>query len=235
MSICAGCHAGCCRSFAVPLSGADILRIERERGVEFWNFACRWEDSQGVIAGRYAPHFHFDDEPETPFAICLQHVPSATLPGSTRCQFLNEEAPSVEFPRSRGSCGAYSHRPAACRVFPTTLHDSGLLAVIEPVPSCKREGHPEAYALCPRPWTPEDLDPVQSVQDLVLAKFEMQFFHVVASRWNRQPGAWADFPEFLHIVYEHRVMTRDADEIDAELPAVVPFEALPKRHQSRAA
>src|SRR5690606_34649025 len=28
MGLCSGCHAGCCRSFAVPVSGADVLRIE---------------------------------------------------------------------------------------------------------------------------------------------------------------------------------------------------------------
>lgn len=235
MSVCAGCHAGCCRSFAVPLSGADILRIERDRSVDFWSFVCRWEDSAGMIAGKYAPHLFFEDEPQTPFTLCLQHTDSQTLPGTTRCQFLQEEPRSAEFPRGRGECGAYAHRPAACRVFPTTLHDSGLLAVIQPVPTCKREGHPDAYDLCPRPWTPEDIDPVQSVQDLVLAQFEMQFFHVVAQRWNRQPGAWADFPEFLHLVYEHRVVVRAADDARAEHPAVVPFEPARKQRQTRAA
>ena len=29
MSQCLDCHAGCCRSFAVPITGADVLRIER--------------------------------------------------------------------------------------------------------------------------------------------------------------------------------------------------------------
>ena len=235
MSICEGCHAGCCRSFAVPLSGADILRIEQARSANFWDFACRWEDRAGIIAGRYAPHFHFDDEPATPFAICLKHADSTTHPGSTRCQFLEEQSATTAQPRGRAHCGAYSHRPAACRSFPTTLHSSGQLVVIEPVPTTRRQGHSEAYALCPRPWTPDDIDPVQALQDLIIARFEMQFFHVVADRWNQQPGAWSDFPEFIRIVYQHRVVVRNGDQLQAELPAIVPFGSTESQRPAKAA
>ena len=65
MSPCEDCHAGCCRSFAVPVSGADIMRIENGLGLSFWDFVCRWEDPDGRIALNYAPHFFFEDEPET--------------------------------------------------------------------------------------------------------------------------------------------------------------------------
>ena len=65
MSPCEDCHAGCCRSFAVLVSDADIMRIELGQGLSFGDFVCRWEDPGGRIALNYAPHFFFEDEPET--------------------------------------------------------------------------------------------------------------------------------------------------------------------------
>src|SRR5688572_7889481 len=98
MSQCQTCHAGCCRSFAVPITGADVLRIERQVGLNFWEFACRWADPEGKIARRYAPHFHFEDEPRTPFVLCLRHEASAFHKSTTKCRFLVESQPSREAP-----------------------------------------------------------------------------------------------------------------------------------------
>ncbi len=86
------CHAGCCRSFAVPVTGADILRIQREQQLSFWDFVCRWEDPESKIARNYAPHFHFADEPDTPFVVCLTHTASQSFPETSKCGFLVEDA-----------------------------------------------------------------------------------------------------------------------------------------------
>lgn len=206
MSPCESCHAGCCRSFAVPVSGADVLRIERELGLEFHEFACRWNDEDGSIAKDVAPQFFFADEPETPFVICLTHTLSDYFPGTSKCKFLRESPPDAEHPQGQARCSIYAHRPGACRAFPLKLNPSGDLAIIQPVPECGRPGntHP-VYDLCPREWQPEDVEPISAVQDLVVARHEMTFFHDLAKVWNREPRRWESFPSFLRLVYANRV------------------------------
>ena len=217
MGQCATCHAGCCRSFAVPVTGADILRIMSQRKLAFWDFVCRWADPEGKIALKYAPHFHFRDHPDTPFVISLIQDESRVFPGTTRCTFLAEGPQSREHPLGISACGIYGERPSACRVFPTRFDHSGELAVIYDVPPTGRAGGHPAYQLCPRAWTPEDLDPLQQVQDLAIAKFEMNFFFKLAAAWNAGPGEWRLFPDFLQSVYARRVI---ADEDDREIDPV---------------
>lgn len=222
MSPCESCHAGCCRSFAVPITGADILRIEKNLGLSFWEFTCRWADPQGKIARNHAPHFYFRDEPETPFVICLTHAESVFLKGTTKCRFLMECAPDAEHPLGQARCGNYKNRPAACRAFPTKLNATSELAIIYPVPERGRAGDP-AYELCPREWTPADLDPIQTVQDLVVAKYEMNFFMQLSKIWNRAPRDWALFPEFLHAVYAQRIIPENFDVVQTEEESSAPM------------
>jgi hypothetical protein len=118
-------------------------------------------------------------------------------------------------------CGIYHQRPAACRAFPTKLNETGELAIIHPVPERGRGGTDPAYELCPREWEPADLDPIGTVQDLVVAKYEMQFFSQLSKIWNRAPRDWELFPEFLHAVYAGRVLADPAAEVDdADEPLV---------------
>lgn len=220
MSLCATCHAGCCRSFAVPVTGADILRIAREQGLGFWEFVCRWADPEGAIALNHAPQFYFCDEPHTPFVIGLRHEASQHFVGTTRCQFLKEEAPTADAPLGKAHCGIYGSRPAACRAFPAKLNATGELAILYDVPERGRDGDLPAYQLCPRPWQPSDCDPLSLVQELVVAQYEMQFFHRLAAGWNESPGLWSDFPAFVQYVYAHRLRpASEADEIDRVAPA----------------
>lgn len=225
MSVCAGCHAGCCRSFAVPVTGADILRIERDSELSFWDFVCRWADPQGTIAQKYAPHFHFADEPETPFVICLRQTESVFFPRTSKCRFLREGAPSPEQPLGEARCGVYGCRPAACRVFPTKFSRSGQLAVLTDVPCRGRSGEEPLYSLCPRPWEPRDVDPVAALQDLVVARFEMNFFHQLADGWNRRPGQWEVFPDFLRLIYSRRVGREPPAEAAEQQPVPAPHRS----------
>lgn len=235
MSPCQSCHAGCCRSFAVPLTGADIIRMERALDLSFWDFVCRWADPFGRIAREYAPHFHFSDEPETPFVLCLMHEKSEQFPGTTKCRFLQEGPPDDEHPLGTGRCGIYEHRPAACRAFPAKLNETGELALITDVPERGRPGNEPAYQLCPRPWEPSDFDPIDTLQDLVVAKYEMQFFHQLADIWNRVPRPWEVFPEFLHLVYSGRVLREPVQDEDETEPETLPFSAPDEPVYSRAA
>ena len=219
-SPCESCHAGCCRSFAVPVTGADVLRIERDLSVPFWTAACRWADPDGTIARRHAPHLRFRDEPETPFVLCLTHEPSRFLPGSTKCRFLTEGQPDAANPLGQARCGIYATRPMACRAFPTKLHRGGELAVLYDVPARGRDGDHPAYDLCPRPWRPEDVDAIDAPRDLAAAKYEMDFFRSVAAVWNRTPRPAEIFPDFLRVVYGGRVVREETRPATVPLPGV---------------
>jgi hypothetical protein len=218
MSPCQNCHAGCCRAFAVPVTGADVMRIERDLQLDFWDFACRWADPNGNVAQKYAPQFYFDDDPQTPYVVCLKHADSTFFPGTTKCRFLTEGMPDAEHPLGQARCGIYGQRPLPCRVFPAKLNETAELAVLYDVPERGRGTDEPAYALCPTQWTAADLDPLDTMQNLVLAKYEMAFFHHLADIWNRQPRGWNIFPEFLRVVYRGRVV--DAPE---EAPSALKF------------
>lgn len=234
MSACESCHAGCCRSFAVPITGADILRIERQFKLTFWDFACRWSDPDGRIARKHAPHFHFSDEAQTPFVIALKHSESTFVPATTKCRFLVEGAPEEGQRLGQARCGIYHQRPATCRIFPTKLSDSGELAIIYDVPRQGRSGN-EVYTLCPRPWEPEDFDPLEAIPNLVVARYEMDFFHRVAAVWNRQPQEWAVFPEFLRLVYSRQIVVKSETQAERDEPETIPFPSTDQRGLSKAA
>ncbi len=221
MGLYESCHGGCCRSFAVPVTGADIIHIERKLGLSFWNFVCLWADHKGDIARNYAPYFFFKDELETPFVICLMHEESHFLPGSTKCRFLVECPADEHYPLGLARCGIYHERPSAYRTFPTKLNDTGELVVIHDVPERGRSRNNPAYELCPRQWDPEDVDPIGSLQDLVAAKHEMAFFQNLSNLWNRNPQLWNVFSDFLHLVYSSRVLC-ESDDYGAEIePATI--------------
>jgi Fe-S-cluster containining protein len=209
----------------VPVTGADILRIERNYDVRFWEFVCRWEDPEGSIARNYAPHFHFADEPEMPFVICLSHSGSKVFPTTSKCTFLVEEPPTEEnpeFPLGTAHCGIYEHRPSACRTYPTRFNESEELAVLYDLPASGRASsqHP-CYSLCSRDWEPADFDPLELLPDLAVARFEMRFFHKIASIWNASPKPWGMFPRFLEVMYANRIL-RAPSHVE-EQPEVIAF------------
>jgi hypothetical protein len=103
-------------------------------------------------------------------------------------------------------CGIYNFRPGTCRVFPPKFDPANKLAVIQEIPERSRDGDAEVYDLCSRPWEPSDLDPVQPLHHLVVARYEMQFFRSIAELWNRNPQPWSVFPDFLRLVYARRVV-----------------------------
>jgi Fe-S-cluster containining protein len=220
MGLCDTCHAGCCRTFAVPVTGADIITIQRKLGLPFEEFVRRMPDPNGRISGGAVPHFSFEDSPDIPYIICLNHQPSPYHANSTKCRFLVECAPDEQFPLGRARCGIYGVRPSACRVFPTKFNATHDLVVVCDIPGRFRENPNPAYTLCPRPWEPADVDPIQSAQDLAVVKYELAFFRQVADVWNRSPGSWAAFPQFLEIVYSKRV---EREQLAEEAPVTLPF------------
>lgn len=215
MSPCSSCHAGCCRSFAVPVTGADVLRIEREVSLPFEQIACRWADPDGKISRGEAPQLYFDDDPQLSYVLCLQHETSAFHAGTTKCRFLVEGRPSQDNPLGEARCGIYPSRPSACRVFPTKFNSTSELVVLHDVPAHGRNDANPVYALCPRPWRSDEIDPLQMPQDLAVAKYEWEFFRTVARAWNRRPRPFAAFGEFLHVAYANRVLNGPETALDA--------------------
>ncbi len=234
MGMCDTCHAGCCRAFAVPVTGADIITIQKKLGLPFEDFVRRLPDPSGRISGGAVPHFKFDDSGDMPHVICLSHVPSVFHAGSTKCRFLIECGPDDEFPLGRARCGIYGARPSACRIFPTRFNATNDLAIVCDIPEEFRVNENPAYTLCPRPWEPEDIDPIQAVQDLAVVKYELAFFRQVGELWNRSPASWNAFPQFLNIVYSKRVGREEPAEA-GDGPVAVPLRKPTERQVMRAA
>ena len=110
----------------------------------------------------------------------------------------------------------------ACRAFPTKLNQTGELAILYDIPPHGRNQENPVYDLCPGEWKPSDLDPLQTVQDLVVAKYEMAFFHQLARLWNRAPRSWSLFPDFLKLAYAGRVI-REEDAAENAEPETIKF------------
>ncbi len=199
-SPCSGCHAGCCRGAALPLTGRDIFRIVTDLKVPFWKFVCRWADPLCSLARGIAPHFFFDDDRQTPYVIGLRQTESRVFPGTQKCVFLDESAPDANAPRLTGRCSIYEHRPVGCRIYPSRLDEAGAWGTrVIPEPASERVH--EVYRPCPRPWSVFDFDLEGALHHLRACRTEMELFHAIAHCWNTQPGPWPFFPDFLEIIY----------------------------------
>jgi len=200
---CVGCQAGCCRAFAVPLTGTDVIRIMREQGHSFGEFVCRWADREGLISRQIAPQFLFEDDPETPYVIGLLQNESTALPGSAKCRFLVELPAESEPALFPSVCSIYASRPAACRVFPFRFEPSGQVGVQPDVTAGDRKQLP----LCPSRWIVTEAQRSKAETDLTDCLQQMELFRLVAERWNAAPGPWPLFPAFLIDLYSRLLAT----------------------------
>ncbi|WP_409999459.1 hypothetical protein [Gimesia chilikensis] len=127
--------------------------------------------------------------------------------------------PDDEHPKGLGRCGIYQNRPQTCRCFPAKLNASNELAILYDIPSNGRDGEP-AYDLCSRQWTASDLDPNDTIQSLVIARYEMTFFSKIAMIWNQAPGAWNQFPDFIDRIYSNRIASETQEDTSADTVGV---------------
>jgi len=197
---CTGCHAGCCRATAVLLTGRDIFRVVTDLKIPFWKFVCRWADPASTISRGVTPQFFFDDDRLTPYVIGLLQTESRAFPGTRKCVFLEEPAPSDNSPRATGRCSIYDDRPVGCRIFPATFDEAREFGV-NAVPESVGERQHEEYRLCPRPWSVSDVDPEGALRNLRECQSELELLSAIARRWNDEPGPWPFFPDFLDLVY----------------------------------
>ncbi len=99
---CATCVGDCCRRYLVPVTVADVHRIVTATALHPREFV--------QLIGHTVPPAGFRLRPggDQLYLMLDRRATGA-------CVFL------VELPSGQARCGAYPHRPSACRTFPTSL------------------------------------------------------------------------------------------------------------------
>lgn len=227
MSLCASCHGGCCRSLLLIITAWDALRLSRdlERSPEsFTQFIPLGESQTEALQGLPA-QIRFSDTqgPLQNHTLVLKKEPSQLLPGTHRCTFLLEwpqenADPEASHPGGRvtGRCGVYGSRPLMCRTYPALLDDNN-----QPVITYRRsmQAPQGEHALCPKPWTPEMFgnDPSATAHNLILERYEFDFFNAAVERWNETPRPRSEFFPFMTKEYQHRIRAAEASELPEEI------------------
>ena len=212
MHICGECTCGCCRKFAIPITGYDILKISKNLKININSFIEidpvpeeRIEDESSIVG-----LFKFAESASDGFyKFCMKKVESSLVPGVFKCIFLQEwynnpDNPSVENIVAR--CGIYGNRPTICAAFPATVDKSGYFAVI--VSKKITEEDNILYKLCPREIVREDF-PQNSesiLRTVLMNKYEQDFFKTIAVIWNENPKPLNLFIPFLENWYAERVL-----------------------------
>lgn len=215
MLICSSCQAGCCRRFNVPLTGYDILKIRKTLNLEYLEYAqiiivdneYVKKDSKSVSVFKFtnlgaAKYYTF----------YLRSIKSKYLPDSHKCMFLQEwdgeDFAMPDFEGVKARCGIYDVRPLVCTIYPAKLHKNELIGITSD--PGKRLDKPDnaAYNLCPRDLNKLDLldNSDEIIKNLVLYKYEMNYFKFLAETWNQGNGDFGEFFTFLEAAYENRVL-----------------------------
>ncbi|EKE04590.1 MAG: hypothetical protein ACD_20C00044G0002 [uncultured bacterium] len=214
MQICNTCHAGCCRKHNIDVTGIDILNIVETLNLDisFFSEALPNEDEYVKAMLGKVPLFKFSDgEPGKYYRMCIKMRESVIFPKTLKCMFLQEwpdENPdSPTFNKIISRCGIYNTRPLTCSTYPAKLEQDGLSAhYFDPFEDSNKDESP-AYKACPRPLTKDDFETSSAdiMKNLVLYKFEMDFFTMLAEKWNKNPRSSDDLMDFLKEEYNNRV------------------------------
>lgn len=218
---CDTCHAGCCRSYHLFITAFDAFRVARDLGVTVGEFATMTV-FDAADAVRYEEEYtalRFTDQPEDKrFFLALRRIDSALFPGTHKCYFLQEwrrenEAPERgEHPgrHTLGRCGIYSSRPMVCRTYPTSLHPTVPVGLINTPPPPQMPESQEAHTLCPEEWTAANfgVEPTRVIHNLAIRRFEREFYNQAVAEFNAENHPLPEYFPFMLRVYEHRF--RDA-------------------------
>lgn len=212
MKVCSSCHAGCCRRFHVPLTGYDILKIKQDLNLEYLDFLqlIPVSDEYLPIDSKTRAIFKFNNiGANNNYVLYLRSINSRLIHNSDKCIFLQEwNGEDFALPGFRGikaRCGIYNSRPLACTIYPAKLHENELIGVVK-VPN-PEELNP-AYHLCPADINGSDFseDSNEIMKNLVLYKYEKNYFKFLAETWNQGEGDFGEFFEFLKAAYEKRIL-----------------------------
>jgi Fe-S-cluster containining protein len=220
MGPCDTCHAGCCRSYHLFITAFDAFRIARDLALPLNEFVTllsftavevkRYEDE-------YVPVRFSDRAEDRRFLLALKRIESHLFPGTQKCIFLQEwrrerEAPERgEHPgrHTLGRCGIYGSRPQVCRTYPTSLHPTLPLGLINTPPPAQVEKPHAIHTLCPEEWTAANfgVEPTAVLHTLAVSRFEKEFYNRAIREWNERPQPLAGFFPFMMRVYENRFRT----------------------------
>lgn len=179
---CATCTtARCCVVFDPELTGADLHRLVRGRGLDPADIAELRPvrvDQAGPDAILLAPSLGYE----------LRLRTKAWDPNDRRCTFLVSLGPEVH------RCGVYQHRPIVCRTFPTELTSLGVMV-----------GNPEQ--ICPpNAWSAAraDLPGLRLLH--AHAERERTLHRAFVARWNEEPrGDFASLTQAMLDWWDHQV------------------------------
>ncbi|HNW34662.1 MAG TPA: YkgJ family cysteine cluster protein [Candidatus Ozemobacteraceae bacterium] len=101
---CGRCDARCCRTFLVPLNGADIIRLSRHLAVPIGEWCVLEPISDATTEYTY---FSIRLTGEERYIPCLNRENGS-------CIFLQRSS-------LRAGCGIYEARPGMCRSYPITF------------------------------------------------------------------------------------------------------------------
>ncbi|EKE04582.1 MAG: hypothetical protein ACD_20C00046G0003 [uncultured bacterium] len=219
MQICNDCHAGCCRKYNTHLTGYDILKIKKNLGMDYLYFLqlapIKEENVEKTL--KHTALFRFTNLGDGYFAFYMKRVKSRYFPDSHKCIFLQEwDGDDFLLPVDKviSRCGIYGIRPITCAIYPTKLHDDGLIGIAGNPDNDNASGN-AAYDLCPRPLIEEDFAGCSGddVQNLVLYKYEMNYFKSLSEVWNAEPGDFAKFIAYLEAAYKNRILFNEEEKI----------------------
>ncbi|OGI19562.1 MAG: hypothetical protein A2287_07630 [Candidatus Melainabacteria bacterium RIFOXYA12_FULL_32_12] len=219
MQICSNCHAGCCRKFNAHLTGYDILKIKRNLGLDYLYFvqiAPVKEENIDKIIEQTALFKFTNLGNDEYYTFHMKRVKSRYFPDSYKCMFLQEwDGEDFLLPVDKviSRCGIYESKPLTCSIFPSKLHDDGLIGVSGNPKNNNTTGNP-AYDLCPRLLEEKDIEDFSdnAVQNLVLYKYEMDYFKSLAKVWNEYPSDFARFIAYLEAAYKNRILFNESEK-----------------------
>jgi len=215
MLICESCHSGCCRKYAVALTGYDILNISKTLKIDPLSFIEISPVENIEYQSTYTTLFKFTDENSDIFyRFNLKMNESQLVPGTIKCQFLLEWHNDPSNPCIEGiiaKCGIYNCRPFVCTAYPAKFDITEKRGIIVNVGSKSESSEHRIYNLCPEKITGEDIadSSDQIMKALIMRKYELEYFKNLADYWNQKPGSLSDFLIFMTNVYQNRVVLEE--------------------------
>lgn len=177
-SPCEGCDARCCRTYAVHLTGADAYRLATGTGLDMVRFLAYRPQVERTDVG-------FLLERGGPTHDLVLETARTGEPRSP-CLFLG-----VDPETGAGRCGAYVHRPGACRRFPARRADDGRVLV--------RPG-----IVCPSgAWDAHPLHRLSWQVALAREQRDAELYAVVVADWNARVEAPGARPRTAEQYFDH--------------------------------
>ncbi len=159
---CSTCGA-CCRGYYVPVTGFDLWRICRARGLDPGDFVVAFGQQPGAAFG-----FRLRQDGEC-YELALEKRGRFRL--GQPCIFLEE------LPDGVSRCGIYAQRPGVCRAYPIRPNPAGVMVF-------------RTNALCPSGAWPED-EPQQPHWRELWQSVSNDFdrYGQIVQAWNAQVDA----------------------------------------------